>query len=359
MQNPHLKIDLAKVEANTKYVVDLAAQAGIEIMGVTKAVTANLAVARAMLAGGVSGLADSRLENLEHLRNGLELTNHPLMLLRIPMLSEVEEVVLLAEISLNSELKVIKALNQAALQLGVKHEIILMVDLGDRREGAMVSQVLPLVREIDKLTAIKLRGLGTNFACFGGVLPTTENMELLANLQQEIREHFNLDLTVISGGNSSSLPRLKKQGLPAHITELRVGETILLGSNVVTGESFFGTKQDAFLLGAEIIELKSKPAQPAGPRGPNAFGEETTIHQQGLRQRAILGIGRQDIAVGGITPILSGVELVGGSSDHLIIDVTESKRKLEVGDTIYFRLDYGGLLRAMTSEYVAVTYQQN
>ncbi|MTI61347.1 MAG: alanine/ornithine racemase family PLP-dependent enzyme [Firmicutes bacterium] len=356
MSNPKVKIDLKKIEANTKTIVDLAVTEGIEIFGVTKVVCADLKVAQAMLAGGVKGLADSRIDNLKYLRENLNISTVPLMLLRIPMLSEVDRVVKYADISLNSELKVIKALNIASEKKDLKHQIILMIDVGDRREGIMPDRVIQIVKKIIKLKNIKLLGLGTNLACFGGVLPSKRNLRILIDLKQEVNNQFGLNIEIISGGNSSSLPLLKKEGLPPDITQLRVGETILIGTNVLNRKPFLDTYQDAFLLVAEIVELQDKPAQPEGERGQDAFGETKKIIKKGIRKRAIVAVGRQDVEIEGLTPLAEGIEIEGGSSDHLIIDVTGSQKDLKVGDLLGFKLNYAALLKAATSRYVDTDY---
>lgn len=356
MSYPRLEVDLDKVTANAENIVNLASSEGIEIMGVTKSVCADIKVAEAMLAGGVKGLADSRVKNLKYLRKHLASVDIPLMLLRIPMISEVDKVVEYADISLNSELKVIKALDKAAKEITRKHQIVLMVDVGDRREGVMPEDVVDVVAEILELQNIELTGLGTNLACFGGVLPSNNNMQILIDLKNEINDKFNVDIQEISGGNSSSLPRLRKIGLPAEITQLRVGETILLGSNVINRSPFPDTYQETFILAAEVIEVKEKPVQPKGKRGQNAFGERKEIIKTGIRRRAILGIGRQDIEMKGLTPLAEDIEIEEASSDHLIIDATDYKPGIEVGDILKFKLNYGALLNAVTSPYVDMSY---
>ena len=45
-----------------------------------------------------------------------------------------------------------------------------------------------------------------------------------------------------------------------------------------------------------------------------------------------------------VTPLSSGVTVVGGSSDHCILDVTDCPRSLQVGDTVSFALRYSHLL---------------
>ena len=51
-------------------------------------------------------------------------------------------------------------------------------------------------------------------------------------------------------------------------------------------------------------------------------------------------------------PLDEKVDVLGASSDHLILDVTKSDREYKVGDTVQFTLEYGAVLRLATSEYV-------
>ncbi|MCK8824750.1 alanine/ornithine racemase family PLP-dependent enzyme [Fuchsiella alkaliacetigena] len=356
MFNPRIEINIKKLISNTKQIVGLAAQQKVEIIGVTKGVCADLRVAQAMLTGGVKGLADSRLQNLRYLRKNLKLTTESLLLLRIPMLSEAKAVVEQADISLNSELKVIAALNEAAAKLGKKHKVILMVDIGDRREGVMPAKLLSVVKELKNFAYIELLGLGSNLACYGGVLPSAKNMQALVNFSRSAEKELERALPLISGGNSSSLPQLKKGELLAEINQLRIGETILLGRNIVDDTPFGDTYQDAFLLSAEVIELKEKGAEPRGERGENAFGEQQEIKKRGVRKRAILAVGRQDIDVEGLIPLQEGVKVEGASSDHLLLDVSDYVSQLKIGDVLKFQLNYSALLRAMTSPYVNKIY---
>lgn len=355
MNSPYVAINTKKIQENTRYIVNMAKKNEVEIYGVGKVSCADIKVAKAMLKGGVKGLADSRIANIKKLKKNIK-ADVPLMLLRIPMLSETEKVIEFADISLNSELKVIKQLNKDAKKLNKNHKIILMVDVGDRREGIMPNKVLETVSHIIKLEKIDLIGLGTNLACFGGVIPTYKNLKILVDLKTEIYNEFNLKLNVISGGNSSSLPLLKNNEFPEEVNQLRVGESILLGNNVLNREKFFEAYQDTFFLSAEIVELKMKPAQPKGERAENAFGEKNVITKTGLRKRAILAIGRQDMDISGLTPLLSGLEIEDGSSDHLIVDVTNSEKEFEIGDSIKFKMNYGALLKASTSKYVDKIY---
>lgn len=351
--NPKLIIDLGKVEANSRLLAELCYRNNIEPVGVTKVVCGDPRVAQAMLAGGLRMLAESRLENARRLREaGITA---PLLLLRLPMPSQAQEVVTLFRCSLNSELSTIRALDAAAAKLGRVHEIILMIDLGDLREGIWPDQLDPLMGELSSLKNIRVLGLGTNLTCYGGVIPTRDNLGKLVEYNRRAGKFYPHPLPVISGGNSSSLPLLLRGHLPP-ITQLRLGESIVLGRETVARQPLPGAHLDCFQLQAEVIELKSKPSLPIGEIGQDAFGGTPIFEDRGIHQRAILAIGRQDIAVDSLEPP-PGTEILGASSDHLLLDVTKYAAPLAVGDVLSFSLGYGALLAAMTSQYVTKEYR--
>ncbi|WIF94390.1 ornithine racemase Orr [Caminicella sporogenes] len=347
---PRLEIELSKIRHNTKTLVKLCNKQGIDLAGVTKVFCAIPEVAEAMVESGVKVLADSRIENLKKLKN----INCPKMLLRLPMVSQVHEVVKYADISLNSEIKTIEKLSEEALKLGKVHNVILMLDLGDLREGvwAGINNVEEIVEKILKLKGVKLIGIGTNLTCYGGVIPSKENLGKLQEIAEKISKKFDIELKIISGGNSSSIHLVQKNEMPMRINNLRLGESIVLGRETAYGNIIENTYQDAFKLVAEVIELKEKPSVPIGEIGMDAFGNKPTFEDKGIRKRAILAIGRQDVNPDNLIPVDEKIEILGASSDHLIVDVTDSEKKYKVGDEIIFNLEYGGLLQLATSEYV-------
>jgi predicted amino acid racemase len=210
---PYVAIDLDKIERNARAVVGLCAGHDISVTGVTKGTCGLPEVARAMLRGGVSSIGESRMENVRRLRRAG--VDSPLMMLRIPPLSEVEEVVELVDLSLNSELSVLSGLSEAALRRGHPHAVIVMVDLGDLREGVWPDDLLRFVREVLDLRGIVLMGLGANLTCYGGVIPTEHNMGRLARYTDEVEKTFGVRLAWISGGNSSALPLIASRKMPA------------------------------------------------------------------------------------------------------------------------------------------------
>lgn len=350
MVYPYLSIDLDVIEGNARTVVALCAEHDIEVSGVTKGVCGNAEVAKAMLRGGVVSLSDSRLENVARLRaGGIDV---PITMLRLPPLSGVEEVVAAARASLNSELDVVVGLSKAAQRQGAVHDIVIMVELGDLREGLLPDDVVPFVGRALELPGIRVAGLGANLSCFGGVMPTTENMTRLVALSEQVERIFGLELELISGINSSGLELIAAGGMPSRVNHARIGEAILLGRETVRRRSWPGTRQDAFVLRTEVLERKPKPSVPIGETTEDAFGRQPSFTDRGERVRALLNIGREDVDVGSLMPLDPGVTILGASSGYLIADVTDAASAAGIGDELAFRVGYGALLAAMTSEYV-------
>lgn len=348
MKYPALIMDKKKITHNTRVLSDMAGQQGIKIVGVTKVFCGMPELAEAMVEGGASALADSRLENLMKLQD----LNVPKMLLRIPMKTLAEQVVEYADISLNSEIETIRALDAAAKSQNKVHQILLMVDLGDLREGVWYDKAVEYAGEILKLQHIKLIGIGTNLTCYGGVIPSADNMSTLTRIAEEIEEKYNHKLEIISGGNSSSLHLLMKKQMPGRVNQLRLGEAIVIGTESAYGDRIKDTYRDAFTFAAEIVELKEKPSVPVGEIGMDAFGEKPVFKDRGIIKRAIVAAGRQDIKLDGLLSRDAKIEILGASSDHMIVDVTKSDRAYKVGDILEFDVSYGCLLAASTSEYV-------
>lgn len=347
---PRLEINPQRVAENARQIIELCHSNQIQVAAVGKVVCAHPAVIRALEASGADMLADSRLENLAQIRK--QGTSLPIMLLRVPTPSRVREVVQLADISLVSDVESIIRLSDAAVAFNKTHKVILMIDLGDLREGVWPNRSEAVLRRILSLPNLEVTGLGANLACYGGVIPTTEKMQQLVDMRNEMQKNLNVPLPVLCGGNSANLPLLLEGGMPPEINLLRIGETILLGRNVLDRSLFPGTRQDTFQLAAEIIELELKPSLPIGMRGQDAFGGEPEFVDRGTRKRAICNLGRQDVVISSLTPIDPGIIILGGSSDHLLLDVEDAETRYNTGDEVRFFPGYAALLAASTSPYV-------
>lgn len=364
---PRLIYDLTKLRQNLDAVSRTTHEGGCSMMVVTKGVCADPRVVELLISHpGVDFLADSRVKNLETYAGKARVAGKKIVLLRLPMLCEVDDVVRCADISFNSELTTIAALNEAAKRADVIHNILLMIDLGDLREGIFFQnedQIFHAVEEILKLEHIHLYGVGVNLTCYGAIIPKNDNLSQLVQIADRIRSRFGISLEMVSGGNSSSIyllggnDALAERRLPEGINNLRLGESFLLGNDTAYETKLPGTCSDTMLLEAQIIELKEKPSLPIGEPGVDAFGQKPVYEDRGVIKRAILAIGKQDAEPGSMTPTDPDVDILGASSDHLIVDVTRSKIQYGVGDTLTFTLGYGGMLKAATSPYVEKTYR--
>lgn len=307
-------------------------------------------IANAWLRAGVGSLGDSRIENIDAMRS--ESISAAITLIRSPMLSQVDQVVRLADVSCNTELEIIKELSAAARKADRAHGVILMVELGDLREGIMPELLESIVFEILRLPNIVFNGIGTNLACRSGVAPDSNNMAELSSLANTLDATFGTIASTVSGGNSANLDWALGGTDIGRINNLRLGEALLLGREPLHRQAIKGLHTDAITLVAEIIESKSKPTQPWGEIAQSAFGEATPADDTGSITQSILAIGRQDIDPSGLGPP-PGISILGASSDHLVVDSSNYRDSLNVGDEIPFQLNYSALLRAMTSPYVA------
>jgi predicted amino acid racemase len=324
----------------------------MEVYGVTKATCGDPSVARSMLDGGVKGIAESRIENIRRLReNGVRA---PMMLLRTPMQSQVKQVVELADISLNSEPKILKELSDAALEAGVKHKVIIMVEMGDLREGEIMEETPDLLRETSDMEGLELHGIGMNLACFAGVIPTRKKINEFENFVAKQEKSLGMEFKMVTGGNSGNIPMLMDDPSEGRIGHLRIGEGILLGLETAYRKRIPGTHQDAFVLEAESIETKRKPSVPYGTITQNAFGEIPEFKNLGEIQRLVLALGRQDTILEDLTPIDPDLSLIGGSSDHMVIH--DMKNTYRVGHIVKFIPSYGALVSLFTSPYVRKSY---
>jgi len=227
-----------------------------------------------------------------------------------------------------------------------------MVDVGDRREGVLPDDLVPVLEQVVDLPGIEVVGVGTNVGCFGGVLPTPAKMESFVSAVESAEEALDCEFSIVSGGSSVTLPLVEAGELPDRINELRVGEAILLGTDVTRDRRIPYLSGDAFELQAEVVECKRKPSSPDGERGQPVDGRDRSFPDRGERTRAILALGTQDTVPGELEPLLAGVDVLGASSDHTVLDVTDCDRRIVVGDTIGFRPGYNALVRSFTSEYV-------
>lgn len=358
---PRLMIDLKKLRGNLEAVAKITKEQGkMSLMIVTKGLAADERLCKLVATHPmVDYVADSRVLNISTYSKLARVHKKMTTLLRIPMPCEVEDVIKYVDLSFNSELSTIRLLNEEAKKQDKIHNIVLMIDMGDLREGLFFKNedlIMETVAEILKLDNIKLYGIGVNLTCYGAIIPKNDNLGQLVEIGRKIENVFNIKLEMISGGNSSSIYLVGKGEMPEGITNLRLGESFLLGNDTAYLEKLEGTVDDALILEAQIVELKEKPSLPIGEVGVDAFGEKPEYEDRGIIKRAIIAIGKQDTDLGGMIPLDEGIDILGGSSDHTILDVTKSKKQYQVGDIVSFKVEYGAMLKLATSKYVDKAY---
>ncbi len=346
MSGLRVEIDLDKIGDNARHLVGLAAARDISITAVTKAVLGNPDVARVLTDAGVVALADSRVENVERLRRAGVVD--PIWLIRSPMPSQIDRIVAGGAVSVNSETAVLTALASAAHRSGRVHEVIVMVELGDLRDGVMPAMLSETVEHVLRLPGLGLQGIGTNLACRSGIAPSVANMGELSDLAEMVEAAFGIELPIVSGGNSANLEWMSQARDVGRINNLRLGEAILLGRDPLTRQPLAHAHTDAFELVAEVIESKRKPTKARGRHGQNAFGEVSATLDRGEIWQTIVAVGQQDVAPFGLRGS-TDVTILSASSDHL---VTETSHQMAPGDELRFVPDYSALLRAMTSPFV-------
>ena len=350
---PLLEISIGKFVHNATEILSRCAAQGISVAGVVKGYAAFPELASALSRCGASQLASSRIRHLAELRRaGLP---GPYMLLRIPMISELRDVVDLADYSLQSDLRTLRALQSECLAQNKKHKVILMADLGDLREGFWHADELvqACVEVEEELSMVELAGVGTNLGCYGAIQPTPEKMHELLGIARRVEAAIGRKLEIVSGGATSSYTLVHWNTMPEGINHLRIGEGISLAYDLPVDwgiEDMDYLYQDVYTLKAQVIEVREKPSYPQGTFCIDAFGGKPVFTDRGVRKRALVAVGRADVAdIHRLMPRAAGIEVLGGSSDHTILDVENYPGELRAGDIVEFDLNYTTQLFLMLS----------
>lgn len=352
---PVLEINLSKLYNNTKIVTEICSERGISVAGIVKGFGGLIEGAQQMVKGGCIQIGSSRIEQLKDIKDSDD--SIPLLLVRIPMACEIEDVVRCSDICLISEKDTLIRLNNEAKKQNKIYKVILMYDLGDLREGVFTRKELidmSLFIEND-LDNIYLEGIGSNLSCYGSIAPTFENLTELSEVAELVEDKLNRKLNIVSGGATTTLPLLIKGGVPNKINHLRLGESIINTQDLPLywDCNIKGLDPDLFILKAQIVELNEKPTHPIGKLMVNAFGEYGQYEDKGIRKRCIVALGNQDVGdCFKIIPKDKDISILGASSDHTILDINDCKKQYKVGDIIEFNVLYQAMLFSSLSKYV-------
>ncbi len=354
-----ITVNLDAMENNARVFCGLCGKFGIRVAGVIKFSDGDPRVAKAYAAGGCAQIAVSRAAHLKRLREALP--DRELLLTRAPTRGDLTDTARYADLGLYADADVLEALDRAAAREGTRPGVILMLDVGDLREGVPdIPALVSLARLCEKLPHLRLRGVGTALACLNGVLPTPENLSFLVEGVEAVEKELGRKLEIISGGSSINL-RLLQNGvnlMPERINHLRLGGTIANPMNIriVRGLVFPGLREDSVSITAELIEVQTKDSAPKSST-KNWAGETITRVDKGKRLRGILALGSQDVSdAGTMIPWEEGVEIVGCSSDHTIVDLSDTGKEWHAGDTLTFSVRYSNMLYAFSGKHVTVRY---
>lgn len=360
-QYPQLEFDLALLRSNADAVISRCRGMGIRVCGVVKGVDGLPEAARVLRAAGAAELGTSRLEQVAKCRAAG--VPGPWLLIRIPGLTELPDVVALCETSLQSEWPTLLALEEECLRQNKTHRVIVMTDLGDLREGFWdKKELVDVCERVEReLPHVQLAGIGVNLTCYGSTKPTPEKMNELVGLARQVEQRIGRKLEIVSGGATSSFTLVHWGTMPAGVNHLRIGEAILLGKDLQVDwgiRDMDYLRMDALTLRAEVVEVKDKPTYPIGEFAIDAFGRKPVYKDRGIRRRAILALGRADVGeLESLIPREPGLTVIGGSSDHCIVDVEDCPRRLQVGDIVEFSLCYSHMLYATARSDMRIIFK--
>jgi len=349
MCTPRIEIQLDGIRQNARTILNWFEKTPINILPITKMVGGCPLISKVLHGEGFQVFADSRIENIQRIVDSkLEVETG---LMRIPHPGEANRVLELCWWSTHSQLETLKVFSGLAHSFSRKHGILLMVELGDLREGVLPEYLPQLVDFVLGSQALEFKGIAVNLACFGGILHDQEFLNRFLEIKGEIENRTQMHCFVVSYGNSAVL-RSMREYTHGGINQIRVGEALFLGTEPGTGEKIRGLENDVFQIYGTVLECYRKPLKPfGGNRGLNAFGER--FHSEANHPyHVLLDLGRLDTHPNSLWH--PEFEIMGGSSDYLVL---RSSAKLEVGMEIGFQGSYEAVMRAMNSPFVKKVYQ--
>ena len=147
----------------------------------------------------IDAVGDSRLTSLKNLK----AVNPKMRTIYIkpPAKIYADDLVKYADISLNSSFSTIIALNEAAKKAKKTHDIIIMVELGELREGVKRSDIMNFYEKVFNLSNIDVIGIGSNLGCMYGVEPSYDKLLQLVLYKELISAKFNKELRITINEN--------------------------------------------------------------------------------------------------------------------------------------------------------------
>jgi predicted amino acid racemase len=349
----YLNLYTDKLKKNYTFLNDMFHNNGIEWAIVTKMLCGTESYIQEVINLGIKEVCDSRISNLQIVK--AQNPKIQTVYIKPPAQEIIEELVKYADASFNTEFLTLKWISDEAVKQKKTHKVIIMIELGDLREGIMGDHLMDFYESIFELPNIKVTGIGANLNCLHGVMPSADKLIQLSLYKQLIEIKFKQKIPWVTGGTSVVIPLIRRGQIPKAINHFRIGESLFFGLDLFTGEIIDGMQGDVLKLYAQIIEITKKPVVPMGDMDKNPSGESYEINEEDYGKmafRAILDIVRLDVSEEYLIPEDESITMTGASSDMLVIDFGKSKKEYKVGDLICFKLKYMGALSLLNSHYI-------
>lgn len=349
-----ITLSKSSLRHNYSFLQDLFGENDKEWAPVLKMLCGNETYLDFVLSLGPEQVCDARLANLKVIKR---LNPHKeTIYIKPPAKSNIPAIVKYADVSFNTEFLTIQWLSEEAKKQNKVHRIIIMIELGDLREGIMGDSLMNFYKAVFELPNIEVAGIGANLNCLNGVMPSKDKLIQLSLYEQLIEAKFGKKIVGVSGGSSVMVPLLMKGQIPKGVNHFRIGETLFFGSDLFENKTVDGMKDDVLILNAEIIEITEKPVLPYGHIEKNPSGDKVKIDEDKYgytHKRAILDIGLLDVSkTKFLIPTDPHLTFGGASSDMLVLDLNEAENDYKIGDRVSFKMTYMGALRVMNSRYI-------
>ncbi len=193
-----ITISSSKLKENFEYLSKLFEENKIQWGVVSKVLCGNRLYLEQLLKLKPPQVMDSRVSNLKMVK-----TLDPeveTVYIKPPPKRSIKSIVRYADISLNTEFATIRLLSKEAENQNKVHKIIIMLELGELREGVMRDDFVDFFEKVFKLPNIEVVGIGTNLTCLYGVLPNSDKLIQLSLYNQLVESKFERTIPYVSGG---------------------------------------------------------------------------------------------------------------------------------------------------------------
>lgn len=169
----YITLNRTKLTHNYEFLDRMFRRHRIEWAVVVKLLCGNELYLREVLQLNPRQLCDARISNLKVVKKLSPDTET--VYIRPAPLRNIAAVVRYADISFNTQVRTLKKLSEEAVQQGKIHKVVVVVELGERREGVMRSQIVDFYEKVRVLPNLRIVGLGPISPVFRGCFPIGPN----------------------------------------------------------------------------------------------------------------------------------------------------------------------------------------